>query len=364
MNRRVLLCTFVAAILVLGNAVKAAGGVIDTLAGDGNEGFTGDGGPATEASLGNNPWSAAVDAASNVYVVDTGNHRIRKIDRRGLIQTVAGNGIAGFSGDGGAATAASLNGPFAVAVDSTGNIYIADTGNNRVRKVDTKGIISTIAGNDTFGFDGDGGPATSATLYGPQSVALDVLGRLYIADWGNNRVRLVSASGLISTVAGDGASWYNGDGQPAVSASLSVRAVAVDSAGNLYIADEQNNRIRKVDEEGLIRTVAGNGRSGFSGDGGPATEASLYSPYSVAISKSGDIFIADFNNDRIRMVNSAGVIDTVVGNGTVGFSGDGNAATAAEVSSLTGVAVDAAENIYIPDGTHRIRVVSSPTAPQ
>jgi len=352
------LWTFALAMLLASGPTNASGRIINTVAGNGTAGFSGDGEAATAAALGNNPWSVAADTAGNLYVVDTGNHRIRKVDMNGVITTVAGNGIAGFGGDGGPATAANLDGPFGAAVDGAGNLYIADTNNNRIRKVDTKGVISTIAGSDTFGFDGDGGPATSAVLYAPESVALDAVGNLYIADWGNNRVRLVSAEGVIRTVAGDGGSWYNGDGGPATEAHLSVRCVAVDSKGTLYIADEQNSRVRKVDSDGIISTVAGNGQYGFSGDGGSATRATLYSPYAVAVGKSGSIFIADFNNNRVRIVTPDGAIDTAAGNGLGGFSGDGGPATAAELSGITGVAVDAAENIYVPDGTHRIREVS------
>ena len=351
--------------LLAGAPALAASYVIKSVAGDGTAGYSGDDGPATAASLGNNPWSATVDTIGNLYIADTGNNTIRMVDGAGVIHTVAGNGIAGFSGDGGPATAASLNGPFAVAVNAAGEIYVADTNNNRVRKVDSKGRISTVAGGNTFGFSGDGGPATAATLYAPESIALDSIGNLYIADWGNARVRLVNPAGFISTVAGDGSNGYNGDGQLATAARISARCVALDAAGNLYIADEENSRIRKVDSEGMISTVAGNGAFGFTGDGGPATEASLYSPYAVAVSKFGRIFIADFINDRIRVVDSNGVINTIAGDGIVGFSGDGGAATVAELSNLTGIAVDGAENIYIPDGTHRIReIVSTAQMPQ
>ncbi len=363
MQRRAMLLSLTTIALILGGPALSADGVIETVAGDGTAGFGGDEGPATAASLGNNPWSVTVDAAGNLYIADTGNNRIRKVDVAGVMHTVAGNGIAGFSGDGGVATGASLNGPFAVAVDAAGNIYIADTNNNRIRKVDTKGIISTVAGGNTFGFGGDGGPATDATLYAPESLALDPHGSIYIADWGNARVRVINPAGVINTVAGNGANGYNGDGQPATAARISARCVALDSAGNLYIADEESSRIRKVDSEGVISTVVGNGAFGFSGDGGAATQASLYGPYAVAVSRSGHIFIADFFNNRVRVVNSDGIINTVAGDGIAGFSGDGGVASAAELSSLTGIAIDTAENIYIPDGSHRIREIVVATQP-
>ena len=355
--RKALIVWLTNAAIFAGDPALAASSVIKTVAGDGTAGFSGDEAPATTASLGNNPWSAAVDAVGNLYIADTGNNRIRKVDTAGVIHTVAGNGIAGFGGDGGPATAANLDGPFGVAVDTAGNLYIADTNNNRIRKVDTKGMISTVAGSNTFGFGGDGGPATAATLYAPESIALDLLGNLYIADWGNARVRVVNPAGLINTIAGNGGNGYNGDGQPATAARISARCVAVDFAGNLYIADEESSRIRKVDREGMISTVVGDGVFAYSGDGGPAKEASLYSPYAVAVSKSGRIFIADFINNRVRVVDSDGVIHTIAGDGIAGFSGDGGDATAAELSSLTGIAIDADENVYVPDGTHRIREI-------
>ncbi len=364
MNTKSLIWALSASAFALCGPAGAVGGVITTVAGDGDAGFEGDGQAATAAALGNNPWSVAVDRQGNLYIADTGNNRIRKIDAHGTIQTVAGNGTAGFSGDGGPATEASLDGPFGVAIDPAGNLYIADTNNHRIREVDTKGAIHTVAGSDTFGFGGDGGPATSAILSGPEAVALDSIGNMYVADGGNNRVRIVRTDGVISTVAGNGASGYNGDGQPAVEARLSVRGIAVDSKGNLYIADEENSRIRKVDADGVISTVAGNGGFGFRGDGGPAAEATLCNPYAVAVDKAGDLFIADFNNYRIRMVNADGVIDTVAGSGIGGFGGDGGDATAAELSSLTGVAVDDAGDIYFPDASHRIRKVARAAAPR
>ena len=216
----------------------------------------------------------AVDASGNLYIADTGNNRIRKVSATGIITTVAGNGSAGYSGDGGPATSAQLDGPEGVAVDGSGNLYIADTCNNRIRKVSATGIITTVAGNGSAGYSGDGGPATSAQLSLPAGVAVDGSGNLYIADSGNNRIRKVSATGIITTVAGNGSPGYSGDGGPATSAQLNQPAgVAVDASGNLYIADSSNNRIRKVSATGIITTVAGNGFDGYSGDGGPATSA-------------------------------------------------------------------------------------------
>jgi len=226
----------------------------------------------------------------------------------GLISTVAGNGTAGFSGDGGPATSASLNDPAGVAVDSLGNLFISDWANERVRKVDANtGFISTVAGNGTEGFSGDGGPATSASLNDPTGVAVDSLGNLYIGEQDNERVRKVDANtGLISTVAGDGTKGFSGDGGPATSASLyEPSGVAVDSLGNLFIADSINHRIRKVDANtGIISTVAGNGTLGFGGDVGPATSASLNYPFGVALDSAGNFFIADNENHRLRKVEA------------------------------------------------------------
>jgi sugar lactone lactonase YvrE len=226
------------------------------------------------------------------------------VSTSGTITTFAGNGTQGFSGDGGPATSAGLSYPGGVAVDAAGNLYIADTSNHRVRKVSTSGTITTVAGNGTFGFSGDDGPATNATLSYPTEVAVDAVGNLYIADTGNLRVRKVSASGTITTVAGNGIYGFSGDGGPATNASLVIpRGVAVDAVGNLYIADYGNSRVRKVSSWGTITTVAGNGSPGFSGDGGPATSAALGYPRGVAVDAAGNLYIADTDNNRVRKVS-------------------------------------------------------------
>jgi sugar lactone lactonase YvrE len=363
-------------------------GKISTVAGNGTQGFGGDGGPATSAQLAQ-PWGVTVHGA-NIYVADTLNHRVRKVDSSGKISTVAGDGSAGFGGDGGPATNAMLNWPYSVGVDGSGNLYIADWAEERVRKVNTSGTISTFAGNGTAGFSGDGGPATSAQL-GPADVASDGNGNFYIADTGNQSIRKVDASGVISTVAGNGIEGFGGDGGPATSAEFrSPYAVAADHHGNVFIADTFNQRIRKVDSSGIVSTVAGRGGPGYSGDGGPATQAKLHNPIGVAVDSSGNLYIADQNNNRIRKVDASGIISTfartkgvscvavdgagniyicdpshhrllkqdpsgtlstVAGNGKLGFSGDGGLATKAELSSVAGVAVDDAGNIYISDST-------------
>ena len=332
-------------------------GALTVVAGNGIAGFSGDGGPATSASL-FWPEGVAVDSAGNLYIADSVNNRIRKVSD-GTITTVAGDGNEDFSGDGGPATSASLDNPMGVAVDSAGNLYIADTYNNRIRKV-TAGTITTVAGSGNFGLPGDGGPATSASIVFPYGVTVDSSGNLYVADYINSRIRKVTG-GMIATVAGNGNHGFSGDGGPATSASLYwPSGVAVDSDRNLYIADSENSRIRKV-SGGIIATVAGNGAYRYSGDGGPATSASLNEPYGAAVDSFGNLYIADYWNNRVRKVSGGGIA-TVAGNGNQGFSGDGGPATSASMTWPSGVAVDSAGNLYIAErGDFRIRKVSGGT---
>jgi sugar lactone lactonase YvrE len=332
-------------------------GIISTVAGTSISGL-GDGGPATAAQL-FEPQGVAVDAAGNLFIADTGNSRIRKVTPAGTITTVAGSSNLGF-GDGGPATAARLAGPVGVAVDAAGNLFIADSLNSRIREVTPDGIISTVAGTGINGFNGDGGPATAAQLFEPQGVAVDAAGNLFIADSGNNRIRKVTPDGVISTVAGTGINGFNGDGGQATAAQMNQpEGVAVDAAGNVFIVDRYNNRIRKVTPAGIISTVAGMGSAGFSGDGGPATAAQLFEPQGVAVDAAGNLFISDWGHSRIRKVNPAGIISTVAGNGSSGFSGDGGPATAAQLYSPEGVAVDAGGNLFIADtANYRIRKVT------
>lgn len=336
---------------------KVTGGIISTIAGNGAFRFSGNGGPATDATL-NAPRAVAFDPSGNYYIADAENNQIREVSG-GIITTLAGNLNPGFSGDGGPPADASLLVPSGVTVDSAGNVYIADSFNNRVREV-SGGIIKTIAGNGNGGFAGDGGAPTAASLWIPWGLAVDSSGSLYIADYFNNRVRKVSG-GFMTTVAGNGVAAYGGDGGPAINGSLQgPTGLAVDANGNLYIADSHNNRIREI-SGGVITTVAGNGEQGYSGDGGPATAASLWNPYGVALDASGNLYIADGPNSRIRKV-SGGIITTVAGDGLQGFSGDGGPATAAELGVTVGVALDATGNIYIVDGNNRIREVLSGAA--
>jgi uncharacterized protein (TIGR03437 family) len=337
-----------------GNIRKVSNGVIATVAGNGTQGFSGDNGPATSAQL-YLPWGVAVDPAGNLYIADTYNSRIRKVTN-GVITTVAGNGTQSFSGDNGPATSARLYGSHAVAAGPDGSVYIADSSNNRIRKV-ANSVITTVAGTGTAGFSGDNGPAISAQLTDPEGVAVDSAGNLYIADTGYSRVRKV-ANGVITTVAGGGATL--GDNGPATSAQLySPKGVAVDSAGNLYIADTYNQRIRKV-SNGVITTVAGTGTHGpSSGDNSPATSASLFSPTGVAVDSAGNLYIADTGNNRVRKVSN-GVITTVAGTGGYGFSGDNGLATSAQLYNPEGIAVDPAGDLYIADTLDsRIRKVSN-----
>jgi sugar lactone lactonase YvrE len=333
----------------------AADGTITTAAGNGAYGYSGDGGPATSAQL-SAPEGIAVDAAGNFYIADTYNCAIRKVAADGGITTVAGNGTRGYSGDGGPATSAQLNYPYGVAVDAVGSLYIADTWNFAIRKVAADGTITTAVGNGTQGYSGDGGPATGAQLGPPQGVAVDAAGTLYIADIFNYVIRKVAANGTITTVAGAGIVfdggfyYYLGDGGPAIGAQLiEPRGAAVDAAGNLYIADMIDCRIRKVAPNGTITTVAGNGTYGYSGDGGPATSAQLGQPMGVAVDAVGNLYIADANNYVIRKVAANGAISTIAGNGTRGYSGDGGPSTSAELLGPRGLAVDAVGDLYIAD---------------
>jgi sugar lactone lactonase YvrE len=338
-------------------------GVISTVAGNGIQGFSGDGGKATSARF-HLPTGLATDAAGNLYIADLSNYRIRKVTPGGIVSTVAGNGNSGFSGEGGQATSAQLSGPAGVAVDKSGNLFIADYQNQRVLKVTPAGVLSTVAGNGTQGFSGDGGPATAAQLNQPWAVAVDISGNLFIADLMNHSIRKVTSDGRINTIAGIGVPGFSGDDAQAAAAQLNYPVgVALDSAGNLYIADSGNHCIRKVTSAGIISTVAGNGIAGFGGDGGPATVAHLNHPASIAIDNGGNLFIADYNNNRIRKVTAGGVIKTVAGIGTAGFSGDGRPAISAQLNFPMGLALDATGSLFIADYENdRIRRVAPENA--
>ena len=350
----------------IGPVLAFTPGVISTVAG-GGPGFV-DGVPAVNSAL-NYPNGVTVDAAGNLYIADYGNHRIRKVEvSTGIITTVAGNGSQGYGGDGSVATTASLFNPRTVAVDAAGNLFIADANNQRVRKVDAStGYISTIAGTGTTGYNGDGEAAAQASLTTPDGVAVDQNGNIFIADTYNNRIRKIDAvTGTISTVAGDGTSGFGGDGGSATSAILNTPAdLTFDGTGNLYIADSFNQRIRRVDgSTGNINTVAGNGGYGYSGDGVTAVNTTLAGPYGIALDAAGNFYIADGDNARVRKVNSsASIISTVAGNGVASYGGDGGAATSASLNAPHYVALDHFGNLYIADAQNgRIRKVDVTTA--
>lgn len=345
-----------------GSILKNNAKVITTIAGNGQPGSIGDGGPAIHAGL-SAPGAVSVDNAGNVFIADSSNNRLRKIDRRGIITTIAGNGQPGYSGDGGPATQAGLNTPSGVSVDEKGNIYIADFWNHRIRKVDARGIITTIAGNGQEGYYGDGIPAVQASLSRPQGLALDGLGNLYIADSANGRIRKVDTNGIITTIAGNGRYWdYSGRGGPAVQAGLGwPNGVAVDHLGNIYISEYLNSWISKVDTTGVITTYAGIRWNGYSGDDGDATQAGINQPTGVALDGIGNLYISDFANSRIRKVDTRGIITTIAGNGQIGYSGEGGPAIQASLNWPWGVAVDNEGNTYIADkNNQRIRKISFP----
>ena len=323
-------------------------------------GNSGDGGAATSAQL-SNPDGVSVDISGNVYIADKYNSKIRKVTSAGIITTIAGTGVQGSSGDGGAATSAQLYSPFGVSVDVSGNVYIADTYNHEIRMVTRTGIITTIAGTGTYGDSGDGGAATSAQLNYPHGVSVDVSGNVYIADYNNHKIRMVTSRGIITTIAGTGVQGSSGDGGAATSAQLmDPYGISVDISGNVYIADKFNHKIRMVTSAGIITTIAGTGAYGDSGDGGAATSAQLVSPFGVSVDISGNVYIADRGNNKIRMVTRTGIITTIAGTGTRGDSGDGGAATSAQLASPEGVSVDISGNVYIADyNNNKIRMVTS-----
>jgi uncharacterized protein (TIGR03437 family) len=403
--------------------VIAPTGTISTYAGQGTPGYTGDGGPATQAQL-SAPMGLALDSAGDLYIADSGNNAVRKVLKSGVIVTAAGNGTAGYSGDGGAATAASLEKPEGVAVATNGLLYIADTFNNRVRVVSLGGTIQTAAGTGISSYSGDGGSAATAGLYLPTDVATDSGGNLYIADYGNDRIRQVqqgkiqtvvggteteeifneapattvrlngptglavdgsgdiyiaeggigtgtglaigdykiwkiNGAGIVSTAAGNGVENYSGDGGPATAAQLNMPAnIVLDNVGNLYIADSANNRVRKVSASGVITTVAGTGVAGYSGDGGPATSAMFNGPEGLSADSDGNVYIADTRNNRVRKLQPNGIILSIVGDGNAAFFGDGGIGNAASIHAPAGLFYAGGGNLYIADtGNQRVRLL-------
>lgn len=347
-------------ILFLLSAFHATSQIISTVAGTGAAGYYGNGIQATIARL-HDPSCVAFDAAGNYYIADMENSIIRKVSPSGIITTIAGRpGFVGDTGDGGPATSAKLNLPRVIALDTANNVYIADAGNNKIRMVNAKtGVISTVAGNGNKGFLGDGGLATSAELFAPLAVALDKQGNLYIADEGNNRIREVhSNTGIITTIAGNGSQGFSGDGGPATNAQFDLPCnIALDDTGNIYVADWFNDCVRKISKKtGLINTVAGiGGASGYSGDGGPATSAELSGGiYGISFDAVDNMYIADAENECIRQVNTRGIISTVAGGNKAGYSGDGGVAIAAKLDIPNQVAFDSQGNMYIPDWDNNV----------
>ena len=428
-------------------------GVLTRVAGNARAGYSGDGGPAAEAQL-NGPYGLVLDAGGNLYIADTYNYRIRKVSADGMITTVAGTGVDGYSGDGGPALQAQLgevvaiaidgagnlflddlfsairkvsaaglittiaqnggpavngqsNLPMGVAADAAGNVYVADTYKLIVRRISPAGVVTVIAGTGAFGSGGDGGPATQARLNSPDAIAVDASGNIYIGSGLNWQIRKVSPDGIISTlypgdaaqgtsgasvgiaadnagnvymtdyirdgvrkfapngtwaiVAGNGNFSFSGDGGPATKAQLFLpSATAIDGGHNIYIADTQNGRVRKISPDGVITTVAGNGVYGDGGDGGPAVNAQIYRPLGVAVDQAGNVYFTDANNSRIRKISTSGIITTFAGSETGGYSGDGGPASAAQFTRPWGLAFDSAGDLFVADfGNQRVRRISA-----
>jgi len=336
-------------------------GVIRTVAG-GGEGIAQSGSSAIDVTIVQPRQVIALDMG-DFYILETGFNRLLYVDSRGQVERIAGDVRAGFAGDGGNAGNALFNSPRGFDIDDEGNIYIADTYNNRVRMIDPSGSITTIAGSSEVGFSGDGLPATEAGLFKPNDVAIDPFGRIYITDLGNNRIRMVDEDGVIWTVAGTGNYNFNGDGIPAEFANI-YDAMGIDSdrEGNIYIAVSGHNRVRMIDKSGTITTVAGSGVQGFSGDGESATDATLNHPKDVFLRNDGrGFYIADTGNHRVRFVDDNGNISSVAGNGDDGYNGDGLFATEASLDGPSGIWMDLFNNLYIADTDNfRIRKIPLP----
>ena len=340
------------------SAVLEAAYSIDTIGGTGHEGYGGDGGPATEAIF-FSPSSLAVDAAGNVYVADRNNNRVRRIDVSGTISTIAGTGRQGTSGDGGPATDARLFTPSAIALDADGNIYVACGGGHRVRRIDASGTITTFAGTGVQGSSGDGGPAVEAQLDRPDAIAVDAEDNVYIAEYGSRRVRKIDATGIITAFAGTGVKGNGGDGGPATDAQLDfVNGLAVDATGNVYMTDMNQARVRMVDPSGTITTVAGTGIGGWSGDGGPATGARISTPAGIAIDAQGNLFVTEYWVGRIRKVDPDGIITTIAGTSQQQSTGDMGLASRAGLDRPGAIAVGPAGNLYITEAFgQKIRIL-------
>jgi len=330
---------------------------ITTIAGGGSS-IPGNGGTATNCTL-LGPTSIAVDAAGNVYICERDGHRVRKVSTDGIITTIAGTGMPGITGNGGSATTALLFEPYCIAVGADYMIYIGDQ--SGVRKINTSGIISIFAGTSVQGYNGDGIPATDAHLNVASGIATDTHGNVYISDMFNHRIRKVDAAGYIHTIAGTGTAGYSGDSGLATDAAINspIGIVCVND-NTIYITDYENDRIRRVDSAGIITSVAGNGVSAYNGDGGSATAASLNRPISTATDAAGNLYISDGLNHVVRKVDKFGIITTYAGQGVnPGFSGDGGAATAAKFLGPTGIFVSKTGDLYVCDyNNKRVRLIT------
>lgn len=341
------------------NCIGVKAQTITTIAGNGTKGYSNDDSLAIHAML-NQPADVCTDAAGNIYIADQYNNRVRKVDAgTGIITTVAGDGTAGYTGDSALAVFVGLYWPIAVAADTANNLYISDCLNNRIRKVNlSTGWIVTIAGDSSGGYSGDGGLATKAQISYPAGITVDKKGNVYFSDFGNAVIRKINAAtGIITTVAGSGLSGFTGDGGPAISAKLLQPSdIAVDTLGNLYIADEGNNRIRKVSAStGTIITIAGNGTAGYSGDGSLAVSATLNAPQNIFADAASNLYVTDLNNNIIRKINgTTGKISTVAGNGTAGYTGDGGIATGAKMHNPAGMCISTTGDIFIADQANNV----------
>ncbi len=341
-------------------AITSSAQVISTFAGNGVAATLGDGLSPTAASF-NNLAAVYFHTTGDFYIVEYSGSVIRKISSTGVVSTFAGNGVAGYGGDGGPATAASFNHPIDILADYSGNFYVIDNGNQRIRKINAAGIITTIAGNGIPGYTGDGGPATAATLHDPSRMTIDGAGNIYFADAVNNVIRKISTAGIISTVVGNGTPAFAGDGGPATGASLwQPLGVTLDGNGNMYVADALNHRIRKINTSGIISTFAGTGAVGYAGDSGPATAATMNYPNGVTCDQTCNVYFTDWYGHKVRKVTYSGIITTVVGSGVAGFSGDGGPAVSAQLNGPNNLTFDHISNLYIPEYyNNRVRKVSN-----